>query len=117
MQTVLIILNDAPYGNERPYNALRLAIQLAKRPDVHVRVFLVGDGVLSAQRGQKVPTGYYNIEHMLRTLIRRGGEIAVCGTCCAARGVEAQDLVDRVQPGSLDLETDWVLAAHKVLVF
>jgi sulfur relay (sulfurtransferase) complex TusBCD TusD component (DsrE family) len=24
------ILNDAPYGDERPYNALRLALSLAK---------------------------------------------------------------------------------------
>ena len=24
----LIIINDAPYGNERPYNALRLAMNL-----------------------------------------------------------------------------------------
>jgi len=23
---VLLIINDAPYGNERPYNALRLAL-------------------------------------------------------------------------------------------
>lgn len=26
-------INDAPYGNERPYNALRLAMNLAKRPE------------------------------------------------------------------------------------
>jgi len=23
---VLLVINDAPYGNERPYNALRLAM-------------------------------------------------------------------------------------------
>ncbi|MDO9347847.1 MAG: hypothetical protein Q7T47_01065 [Anaerolineales bacterium] len=26
----LFIINDAPYGNERPYNALRLALNLVK---------------------------------------------------------------------------------------
>jgi hypothetical protein len=26
----LLIVNDAPYGNERPYNALRLALNLVK---------------------------------------------------------------------------------------
>ena len=30
----LFIINDAPYGNERPYNALRLAMNLLKREGV-----------------------------------------------------------------------------------
>jgi sulfur relay (sulfurtransferase) complex TusBCD TusD component (DsrE family) len=30
--TVLVV-HDAPYGSERPYNALRLALALAKQPD------------------------------------------------------------------------------------
>jgi len=28
MQSILIVINDAPYGSERPFNALRLAIKL-----------------------------------------------------------------------------------------
>ncbi len=28
---ILLILNDPPYGTERSYNALRLAVSLAKR--------------------------------------------------------------------------------------
>jgi uncharacterized protein involved in oxidation of intracellular sulfur len=68
----LIIVNDAPYGNERPYNALRLALTLAKRPNAAVRVFLMGDGVLCARKGQATPQGYYNVERMLKSLARRG---------------------------------------------
>ena len=30
----LFVLNDPPYGTERSYNALRLAIQLARREGV-----------------------------------------------------------------------------------
>ena len=30
---VLVIVNDQPYGSERPYNALRLAGALSKRDD------------------------------------------------------------------------------------
>ena len=56
----LFIINDAPYGNERPYNALRLAHNIMKRDGVEVRVFLTGDGVLCARKGQKTPEGYYN---------------------------------------------------------
>ncbi|GMR09874.1 MAG: hypothetical protein BMS9Abin28_0694 [Anaerolineae bacterium] len=70
--STLIIINDAPYGDERPYNALRLAFNLAKRSGVAVRVFLTGDGVLCARKGQKTPDGYYNIARMIRSLARRG---------------------------------------------
>ncbi len=68
----LLIVNDAPYGNERPYNALRLALNLVKRPEASVRVFLMGDGVNCAMRGQKTPDGYYNVERMLQSIARRG---------------------------------------------
>jgi uncharacterized protein involved in oxidation of intracellular sulfur len=68
----LFVINDAPYGNERPYNALRLAMNLIKRSGVAVRVFLMGDGVTCAMKGQKTPDGYYNVERMLQSIARRG---------------------------------------------
>jgi uncharacterized protein involved in oxidation of intracellular sulfur len=69
---VLLVINDAPYGNERPYNALRLALNLVKRPLARVRVFLMADAVAGAIAGQKTPTGYYNIERMMSSIARRG---------------------------------------------
>jgi len=68
----LFVINDAPYGNERPYNALRLAHNLVKRDGTDIRVFLNGDGVLCARKGQKTPDGYYNIERMIKALASRG---------------------------------------------
>ena len=68
----LIIINDGPYGNERPYNALRLAMNLAKREATHIRVFLMGDGVQCAIKGQDTPQGFYNIERMLLPILRNG---------------------------------------------
>ncbi len=68
----LFIINDSAYGNERPYNALRLAMNLAKLPDVCVQVFLMGDGVSCAAAGQKTPNGYYNVERMLQSIARQG---------------------------------------------
>ena len=68
----LFIINDAPYGSERPYNALRLALSLVKKPETQVRVFLIGDGVLCARQGQKTPDGYYNVERMIKALVQRG---------------------------------------------
>jgi uncharacterized protein involved in oxidation of intracellular sulfur len=71
-KSYLFIVNDSPYGNERPYNALRLAMQLARRPESQVQVFLIGDGVNCAIAGQKTPDGYYNVERMLKSLARNG---------------------------------------------
>jgi uncharacterized protein involved in oxidation of intracellular sulfur len=68
----LFIINDAPYGNERPYNALRLAMNVIKREGTSVRVFLLGDGVQCAVKGQDTPQGYYNVERMLGSIVRRG---------------------------------------------
>ena len=72
MQNALIIINDGPYGNERAYNALRLALDLVKRPEATVRVFLPADAVACAKKGQQTPNGFYNVERMLKSLVRRG---------------------------------------------
>jgi uncharacterized protein involved in oxidation of intracellular sulfur len=81
---ILFIVNGAPYGSELPFNALRLARELSKRDGVGVRVFLMGDAVGSAVAGQKLPDGYYHLDRMLTSLIRRDTEIGCCGTCLDA---------------------------------
>ena len=68
----LFVINDAPYGSERPYNALRHALNLTKREGVEVKVFLVADGIYCARKGQKTAEGYYNSERMLKSLAKRG---------------------------------------------
>lgn len=69
---MLFILNEGPYGKEHSYNGLRLALNLVKRPALAVQVFLMGDAVACAVRGQQTPDGYYNVERMLSSLARRG---------------------------------------------
>jgi uncharacterized protein involved in oxidation of intracellular sulfur len=69
---MLFVLNEGPYGSERPYNALRHAMELAKDPEVSVRVFLVGDAVQCAVAGQETHEGFYNVERMMASLARRG---------------------------------------------
>ena len=71
-ETVLVV-HDAPYGSERPYNAFRLALALAKQSGAGpVAVHLLGDAVAAALAGQRTPDGYYNIERMLRGVLRTG---------------------------------------------
>ncbi len=72
MISTLFIVNDAPYGDERAYNALRLAGTLAAREDQSVRLFLLADAVGCAKRGQKVPEGYYNVQHHARQSAAQG---------------------------------------------
>ena len=71
-KSYLFVINNAPYGDERPYNALRLAHNLVKREGIRVSVFLTSDGVFCARKGQKTPDGFYNIERMVKTLAVRG---------------------------------------------
>ena len=113
----LLILNDPPYGTEKSYNALRLARSLLEKGASGVRVFLMGDAASCAHGGQKVPQGYYNIADMLGAVLRRGGDVGVCGTCMDARGIKADELVEGAKRGSMDLLTEWTAGADKVLVF
>lgn len=72
LQKYLLIINDGPYGNERPYNALRIGMNLVKRDETQVKIFLIGDGVQCAIKGQDTPSGFYNIERMMKFVIGRG---------------------------------------------
>ncbi len=113
----LFILNDAPYGSERTYNALRLAGALAKQDGNPVRIFLIGDGASSAHHKQKVPQGFYNVGDMLGNVVRHGGEVGVCGTCMEARGMADSDISEGAHRSSLAELTEWTAWADKVLVF
>jgi len=117
MTSTLVILNDPPYGTERSYNGLRLAGSLSKRDGEEVRVFLMGDAASCAKTGQKLPQGHYNLELMVGSVARRGGEIGVCGTCMDARGISDVELAEGCHRSSLDELTDWTQAADQVLVF
>lgn len=110
----LFILNDAPYGTERSYNALRLARALAKTDGQAIRVFLMGDAVACAKSGQKVPEGYYNAGDMVRMV---GGEVGLCGTCMDARGMAQEQVVEGARRSTLKELAEWTAAADKVLVF
>jgi len=113
----LLILNDPPYGTERSYNGLRLAIALLKADGEQVRVFLMGDAASCAKAGQKVPQGYYNLGDMLGMVARRNAGIAVCGTCMDARGISDAELAEGATRGTMAQLTEWTVWADKVLVF
>jgi uncharacterized protein involved in oxidation of intracellular sulfur len=113
----LFVLNEAPYGNERVYNGLRLAGSLARREGLSVKVFLLGDSASAAKANQRVPAGYYNVQNMLAAVTKRGGQMGVCGTCMDARGIASEELVEGAHRSTMDELTDWVATSDQVLVF
>lgn len=115
---ILFILNDPPYGTERSYNALRLAAALLKAdPSTQATVFLLGDAVIAAKKGQKTPEGFYNMEHMLHRLLAGGGEVLLCGTCMDARGFTHAEAIDGAARSAMDALATATVAADRVLVF
>jgi len=117
MTEVLILLNDPPYGTERSYNGLRMALALAKAaPGSRVHVFLMADAVLCAKAGQQTPNGYYNLERMLRGVLRRG-KVLACSSCMDARGLTDGDLLEGARRSSMDELARRTLDATTVLVF
>ncbi len=115
---VLIIINDAPYGSERAYNALRLAMMLQRdHKDAAVRLFLLGDAVSAALVGQRTPQGFYNVGRMLADTIRGGAAVLLCRTCSATRGIADLGLVEGARVGTMAGLARWVVESDRVLAF
>ena len=115
---ILFVINDAPYGTEKAYNALRLAMAIQKQPgDNEVYVFLMADSVACALPGQTTPNGYYNIERMLKAVINKGGQVKACGGCSEARGINKLPLIDSVEISNMEQLAQWTVEADKVLTF
>lgn len=115
---ILIILNDPPYGTERSYNALRLALALLKGEHAdNITLFLLGDAVLCAKTGQTTPDGYYNLERMVRRVLSAKGLVLLCGTCMDARGLGESDMLDGAERSTMDELAATTHAADSVLVF
>jgi len=115
---ILILMNDAPYGTEKAYNALRLAMALQKdHPTVQVNTFLMADAVGCAVPNQNTPQGYYNIERMLKSVLSRGGKVKACGTCADARGIRTIQLIEGAEISNMSELAQWTVEADKVFTF
>jgi uncharacterized protein involved in oxidation of intracellular sulfur len=114
---ILMIIQDAPYGSERPYQGLRMALALIKiDPDVDLTVYLTGDAVSCAKAGQITPDGFYNLERMLKPLVRKG-MVMCCRRCMEARGLTTDELLEGVRQVRLAEPASLLLDADKVLMY
>jgi uncharacterized protein involved in oxidation of intracellular sulfur len=115
---ILFIINDPPYGTERVYNALRLALALVKEyPAAQITVFLMADAVIAGKAQQKTPEGFYNVERMLKRVISSKGIVLLCGTCMDARGMSDAELLEGAQRSTMDALANATVEADKVLIF
>ena len=119
MQKILIIINDAPYGTEKAFNALRMAMTLQKEHSdkVEIRIFLLADAVTCGLPNQKTPNGYYNIERMLKIIIKNGAKIKSCGGCSEARGIDKIEFIKGVELSNMKEFAKWTVESDKVLSF
>jgi uncharacterized protein involved in oxidation of intracellular sulfur len=114
----LIIINDAPYGTEKAFNALRIANQLNKDfPENEVVIFLIADGVNCAIPKQNTPNGYYNIERMIKLSTNKGTQLLLCGSCLEARGLKNVELIEKAEISTMAELTKQIVECDKVLIF
>jgi uncharacterized protein involved in oxidation of intracellular sulfur len=115
---ILFIINDAPYGTEKAYNALRLAIALQKgHSDVVIHIFFMADAVTCALPSQSTPQGYYNIERMVKSVISKRAQVKACGTCSSTRGIDNMQLINGVEVSTMKQLAQWTTETDKVLTF
>jgi len=115
---ILFIVNDAPYGTEKAFNALRMVMMLQKEhADVDIQIFLMADAVTCALPGQSTEQGYYNIERMLKGAINKGAQVKTCGACSDARGIARLTLIEGVEISSMSQLVAWTVEADKILTF
>lgn len=115
---ILFLINDAPYGTEKFYNACRLAMTIQKEhPEVQVNVFLMADAVTGALVNQNTPQGYYSIERMLKAIINKGGEVKLCGGCIDARGVASLQFIEGCTRSNMSELAQWSVEADKVFTY
>jgi uncharacterized protein involved in oxidation of intracellular sulfur len=118
MEVLTMVISSSPYGDERIWNALRLAEALCCSGEIRkVNIFLIGDAVNAAKKGQRPAKGFYNIEKMLRDLVKVGVCVNVCHTSMNLRGLTERDLVEGTAIGTITGLSKWINASQKVLSF
>jgi uncharacterized protein involved in oxidation of intracellular sulfur len=118
MKKILILINDAPYGTEKAYNAFRLAMQIQKdHEDTDLTLFLMADAVTCALPGQSTPNGYYNIERMVKSVLNNGGKVKLCGSCSEARGLKEIKLIEGTEMSTMKELTQLTMECDRMITF
>jgi uncharacterized protein involved in oxidation of intracellular sulfur len=90
--SVLIILSHAPFEGDTTWNALRLASALLDRKSP-VRIFVMNDAIDVVRQGGMPEGAEFDLQAMLRDLLRRGGRIKICTTCINRCGIGQGEVI------------------------
>lgn len=117
MQKILIVAHASPYGTEKLFNSLRIALALKDDDEqlVDLKIFLMSDAVFGALKNQTTPDLSYNLQQMFEILSAQQVPILLCKTCAQARGVNTEAIIDGAKIGTLQDLTHWTLDADKVI--
>ena len=64
-----------------------------------------------------MPEGYYNTEKMISGVIEKGASVQLCGTCCRARGLTSEQIVEGASISSMIELANHVIESDKVISF
>ncbi len=116
---ILFILNHFPYdGTDIAWNALRLADTLLGE-EQDVRIFLMNDAVDLARNETTKPEGYdKDLVQLLKSVVEKGAELKVCGTCMARCGIHKNKpyFMEGIKATMKDLAS-WVVESGKAISF
>lgn len=99
MATLCIQLRAGTMMNMDSNVAVKLA-QAAMDKGHQVKIFGYGEGVFLIKAGQD-PKRFPNVGKMTAELVKKGLEVAVCETCCAARGLQRGEEIKGTKIGSI----------------
>ena len=98
-KTLTILLKSGTMMNMDSILATKLS-RAAKSKGYNVRIFCYGEGVTAIKSGQE-PKRFPNTGKEMEELAKDGVEIAVCETCCTARGIARGEEIEGGKIGSL----------------
>ena len=99
MSTLVIQLRTGTMMNMDTNVAVKLS-QAAVEKGYDVRIFGYGEGIMLVKDGQE-PKRFPNVGAETKDLLSKGVEVAVCNTCCAARGLRRGEEIPGMKIGSL----------------
>ena len=54
---------------------------------------------------------------MLKSVLKRGGEVKACGGCSEARGIDSLEFIEGVKLSNMKEFSNWTIECDKVLSF
>ncbi len=122
MASITVVVGDPPYGKQRVYTALRFSL-VALHEGHQANLFLLEDAVFAAKKGQQPPempvgdAGMPSCEELLRAAIQEGLKIRACRVCSSERGLQAEEVIEGVEGGSMVDLVNWVVESDRSVFF